>query len=189
MDLSVNQDLSNVFGWNIIDRKGNFYLDNWQFNTFSDAWNNLWKEILSKFNIIFNSNPNIKLLGFIYDSSNMTKISDSDLEMCSRNSLFLYRWKLCGEKSHLSTECSLKFKDIVSCHNSMIDFLNNAIKRGSFFQMEITLEYQRLITKISTKIKLQRQQLFGIKENENEEIFTINDIDLQNFIDLNNYDT
>lgn len=140
--------LPNVFGWSIDDnvlRK--FYYDNWESKDFSECWNALWKEILSKFSLIFNQKPKIKLTCLIYSPDKMSRIFESEIQMASKNSLFRYNWKLIDENSNVSTKGYKSYEDVITCFNSMCHFYHDMDRRGCMTIAEIELVYHPTVSR------------------------------------------
>jgi len=167
----------NLFGYHITDEgKKLFYSDNWESKSFKDTWNVLWKEIISKFKVIYNKKPLIGLTVFIYSPSKIGKICHSEVDATSYNGMFNYSWKYCSNSSVFPVTSNGTFQDIVTCYNSFVDFHKKIQGKEKLGKLEIILTYRCKSTKYGLDLYENRKKFIKTNEQKilrDESIITI----------------
>jgi len=171
----------NLFGYHVVDEvKKLFYSDNWESKSFKDNWNALWKEIISRFKVIYNKKPLIGLTILIYSPSKISKICHSEVDATSYNGMFNYSWKYCSNSSLFPVTTNGTFQDIVTCYNSFVDFYKQIPGKEKMGKLEIMLTYRCKSTIYGLDLYENRKKFLKLSEQKilrNESIITIDSKD------------
>jgi hypothetical protein len=179
--------LPNCFGWTILDPfYHKFYYDNWESLTFQDCWNTLWREIIAKFNLIYNQKPSIILTCFIYSPNNIVEINESQIDKTSKSGLFSYNWKITEDGSQTSFCQVSTYRDIISCYNSMINFYANSVNKSCVAKAEIVLVYNPIQIRRLIDITKERNENLKIQDGLKEIKLYFSNRDELNFNNVDN---